>query len=207
MADQNVTDRRPRQGLHQPDVLLTGDTEHIADAFVLQATHDEFGNLLSWTGHAVNHKGPWAFFDASPPSSTAKEPGCAHSVFDHGVQPRSTASAKLEGLDTVGPIEPVRPDSRASRRPTSSPCRPTGSSRWPFRCITRGGPSPCGPFGQTVLEGKATVSIALSTAVPSSLILPVVPGVQAPTPLPASPSLRNEPCRPYQSIVNEGGTQ
>ena len=37
---------------------------------------------------------------------------------------------------------------------------------------------------------------------PSSLVLPVVPGVSVPTALPACPSLRNEPCRPYQAIVN-----
>jgi hypothetical protein len=37
---------------------------------------------------------------------------------------------------------------------------------------------------------------------PSSVVLPVVPGASVPTPLPACPSLRNEPCRPYQAIVN-----
>jgi hypothetical protein len=38
---------------------------------------------------------------------------------------------------------------------------------------------------------------------PSRLILPVVPGVSVPTALPACGSLRNEPCRPYQAIVNK----
>jgi hypothetical protein len=37
---------------------------------------------------------------------------------------------------------------------------------------------------------------------PSSLVLPVVPGMSVPTPLPVCPSLRNEPCRPYRAIVN-----
>jgi hypothetical protein len=46
------------------------------------------------------------------------------------------------------------------------------------------------------------VSIEFSRKTPSSLILPVVPGVSVPTGLPACPSLRNEPCRPYAPIVN-----
>jgi hypothetical protein len=39
---------------------------------------------------------------------------------------------------------------------------------------------------------------------PSSLTLPVVPGVSVPTAMPACPSLRNEPCRPYQAFANNG---
>jgi hypothetical protein len=39
---------------------------------------------------------------------------------------------------------------------------------------------------------------------PSSLILPIVPGVSVPTGLPACPSLRNEPCRTYQAFANNG---
>ena len=51
-------------------------------------------------------------------------------------------------------------------------------------------------------EPGGDVSIAFSTSMPSSLVLPVVPGVSVPTALPPCPSLRNEPCRPYQAIVN-----
>jgi uncharacterized protein len=69
------------------------------------------------------------------------------------------------------------------------------------------GTQPVWSFGQTVPDGTATVSIAFSTSKPSSLILPVVPGVQVPTSLPACPSLRNEPCRPYQPIVNNVTTK
>jgi uncharacterized protein len=69
------------------------------------------------------------------------------------------------------------------------------------------GTQPVWSFGQTVPDGTATVSIALSTSMPSSLVLPVVPGVQVPTSLPACPSLRNEPCRPYQPIVNAVATK
>jgi hypothetical protein len=64
------------------------------------------------------------------------------------------------------------------------------------------GTQPVWSFGQTVPDGTATVSIASSPSTPSSLVLPVVPGVSAPTPLPACPSLRNEPCRQYEPIVN-----
>jgi predicted acyl esterase len=64
------------------------------------------------------------------------------------------------------------------------------------------GTQPVWSFGQTMPGGTATESIAFSKAMPSSLILPVVPGVSVPTGLPACPSLRNEPCRPYVAMVN-----
>lgn len=52
--------------------------------------------------------------------------------------------------------------------------------------------------------GTAAESIAFSPSMPSSLTLPIVPGATVPTALPACPSLRNEPCRSYQAIVNNG---
>ncbi|MDP9335488.1 MAG: CocE/NonD family hydrolase [Actinomycetota bacterium] len=64
------------------------------------------------------------------------------------------------------------------------------------------GTQPIWSFSQTVPRPSGNVSIALSTSMPSSLVLPVVPGVSVPTPLPLCPSLRNEPCRPYRAIVN-----
>jgi predicted acyl esterase len=67
------------------------------------------------------------------------------------------------------------------------------------------GTQPIWAFGQTEPEGgTASESIAFSPSEPSSLILPIVPGVNVPTALPACPSLRNEPCRPYQAIANNG---
>ena len=69
------------------------------------------------------------------------------------------------------------------------------------------GTQPVWSFGQTVPKGTAAVSIAFSPSMPSSLILPIIPDVQVPTALPACPSLRNEPCRPYQPIVNNVATQ
>ena len=65
------------------------------------------------------------------------------------------------------------------------------------------GTQPVWSFGETQPTGTGTAEIAFSTAMPSSLVLPVVPGVSVSTPLPPCPSLRNEPCRPYQAIVND----
>jgi hypothetical protein len=65
------------------------------------------------------------------------------------------------------------------------------------------GTQPVWSFGQTVPSGSARVAIAFSPSMPSSLVLPVVPGVTVPTPLPSCASLRNEPCRPYQAIAND----
>jgi len=67
------------------------------------------------------------------------------------------------------------------------------------------GTQPVWSFGQTQPTGTtATDSIAFSSSMPSSLILPIVPGVSVPTALPACPSLRNEPCRAYQPFPNNG---
>ena len=62
------------------------------------------------------------------------------------------------------------------------------------------GTQPIWAFDETVPSG--TTSIAFSSTMPSSLVLPVVPGVNVLASLPPCPSLRNEPCRPYQAIVN-----
>ena len=64
------------------------------------------------------------------------------------------------------------------------------------------GDQPIWSFGETQPKGTATVSIASSKARPSSLLLPVVPGVNVPTELPPCPGLRGEPCRDYQAYVN-----
>jgi uncharacterized protein len=67
------------------------------------------------------------------------------------------------------------------------------------------GTQPVWSFGETQPEGgTASESIAFSPSMPSSLTLPIVPGVSVPTGLPACPSLRNEPCRAYQAIANDG---
>ncbi|MEA2460307.1 MAG: uncharacterized protein QOH90_484 [Actinomycetota bacterium] len=64
------------------------------------------------------------------------------------------------------------------------------------------GAQPVWSFGETVPAGTSDVFIESSPKHPSSLVLPVIPGMSAPTALPPCPSLRNQPCRPYQAIEN-----
>ncbi|HVL82520.1 MAG TPA: CocE/NonD family hydrolase [Actinomycetota bacterium] len=65
------------------------------------------------------------------------------------------------------------------------------------------GAQPFWSFGRTQPQGTTSeVSIASAPTQPSKLVLPVVPGGRAPTPLPACPSLRSQPCRTYQPITN-----
>jgi len=65
------------------------------------------------------------------------------------------------------------------------------------------GTQPIWSFSETQpAHGTSKVSIEFSPSMPSSLILPVVPGVSVPTGLPPCPSLRNEPCRPYVPFTN-----
>jgi predicted acyl esterase len=51
-------------------------------------------------------------------------------------------------------------------------------------------------------RGTTRVTVGFSKRMPSSLILPVVPGVGIPTGYPPCPSLRNEPCRSYVALPN-----
>jgi uncharacterized protein len=66
------------------------------------------------------------------------------------------------------------------------------------------GTQPIWSFGETEPKGTSKVAIAFSKKMPSSLVLPVVGGVNVPTAYPACPSLRNEPCRPYVALANHG---
>ncbi len=67
------------------------------------------------------------------------------------------------------------------------------------------GAQPVWSFGETQPEGTtANVSIGFGPGMSANLTLPIVPGVSVPTELPPCPSLRNEPCRPYQEFVNNG---
>jgi hypothetical protein len=65
------------------------------------------------------------------------------------------------------------------------------------------GAQPVWSFSHTQPSGTADVALAMSPEMPSSLVLPVVPGVDVPTEQPPCPSLRNQPCRPYVPLVNE----
>jgi hypothetical protein len=67
------------------------------------------------------------------------------------------------------------------------------------------GTEPVWSFAETEpAGGTPTESVAFSSSMPSSLILPIVPGVSVPTEVPACGSLRNEPCRTYEPFVNDG---
>jgi predicted acyl esterase len=68
------------------------------------------------------------------------------------------------------------------------------------------GTQPIWSFEQTQPNGFAFVKVAFSNTMPSGVTLPVVEGMSVPTPLPRCPSLRNEPCRPYQPVVNNTST-
>jgi hypothetical protein len=61
-----------------------------------------------------------------------------------------------------------------------------------------GSDQPVWAFAETRPLGPASVTIAHSAAMPSRVILPVVPGVAVPTGLPTCPGLRGEPCRTYR---------
>src|SRR5215210_6532227 len=64
------------------------------------------------------------------------------------------------------------------------------------------GDQPIWAFEEARPEGRATVAIARSARMPSSLVLPVIGG-EVPTALPPCPGLRGEPCRDYQRIANQ----
>lgn len=57
-------------------------------------------------------------------------------------------------------------------------------------------------FGLKPFSGKVLYDIAHSAMRPSSVVLPVLPGVTSKTPLPACPSLRAQPCRTSAAHVN-----
>jgi predicted acyl esterase len=75
-------------------------------------------------------------------------------------------------------------------------------SRIRVRISAPNGDQPIWSFDETVPAGTAQVAIGYGSKRPSRLVLPVVPGVTAPTGLPPCPGLRGEPCRDYQPFVN-----
>ncbi|MGI8714581.1 MAG: CocE/NonD family hydrolase [Solirubrobacteraceae bacterium] len=65
-----------------------------------------------------------------------------------------------------------------------------------------GGDQPVWSFSQLSPNRPASVTIGVSRAMASRLILPVVPGVAVPTGLPPCPGLRGEPCRAYKPYAD-----
>ncbi len=66
-----------------------------------------------------------------------------------------------------------------------------------------GGDQPIWAFAETAPDGTPWVAVARGAKHASRLVLPVTPNVEAPTPLPACPALRGEPCRDYAPYENE----
>jgi predicted acyl esterase len=78
-----------------------------------------------------------------------------------------------------------------------------GGSRIRITIAAPGGDQPVWGFSSAVPRGSATVSLAHSPAMPSRVVLPLVPGVSVPTGLPPCPGLRGEACRTYQPFANK----
>jgi predicted acyl esterase len=68
------------------------------------------------------------------------------------------------------------------------------------------GDQPIWSFSETSPRDRATIAVAYSKRMPSSLILPVIPGVAVPKGLPPCPGLRGEPCRAYVPLANPHAT-
>jgi len=68
-----------------------------------------------------------------------------------------------------------------------------------------GGDQPTWAFAEAATDPPGTpwVAVAHSRKHPSRLVLPVMPKLGAPTPLPACPALRGQPCRDYERLANE----
>jgi uncharacterized protein len=75
-------------------------------------------------------------------------------------------------------------------------------SRIRVRITAPNGDQPIWSFGETEPVGPAEVAIGYGLKRPSRLVLPVLPGVSAPTGLPPCPGLRGEPCRDYRPFQN-----
>ncbi|NJK31202.1 MAG: hypothetical protein HC927_01625 [Deltaproteobacteria bacterium] len=62
------------------------------------------------------------------------------------------------------------------------------------------------PEWKFVLDPSQTedvrISVGHTSEAPSSVLLPVLPGIVVPTPLPACPSLRGQPCREFVEFTN-----
>jgi uncharacterized protein len=76
-------------------------------------------------------------------------------------------------------------------------------SRIRVRISAPNGDQPVWSFGETDPPGQANVAIGYGGNMPSRLLLPLVPGVTAPTGLPPCPGLRGEPCRDFQPFGNK----
>ncbi len=122
----------------------------------------------------------------------------------------TVSEVRPDGMETFVQAGWIRADEHRLARGFVEVTIPLYYEGHPYRAGSRirvtisapGGSEPQWAFAQTNPTGTAQVSVELSAARPSNLVLPVVPGVAVPTGLPACPSLRNEPCRTYVPLVN-----
>ena len=68
-----------------------------------------------------------------------------------------------------------------------------------------GGDQPIWAFAEADPDSTPWVAVAHSRRMPSQVLLPVVPGVDAPTELPPCPGLRGQPCRDYVPFAAADG--
>jgi predicted acyl esterase len=140
------------------------------------------------------------------------------------------SEVRPDGMETYVQSGWLRASQRALS-PESTPLRPIQTHReadaaplppgewtsarveiYPFAHVFRAGSrlrvsvsTPGGNQGRwryDVLPTHATVAVSHSAAHPSSVLLPVIPDVEVPTPLPPCPSLRSQPCREYVPQLN-----
>jgi predicted acyl esterase len=127
------------------------------------------------------------------------------------------ASARALDTSASTALEPVPTYVAADRHPlpagTTSLVRiPILPINYVFRAGSKirisitapGGDRPAWEFDTPQTGGTVTDTLALGGAQASALVLPVVPGVSAPDPQPACPSLRGQPCRSYAAAGNGG---
>ena len=65
-----------------------------------------------------------------------------------------------------------------------------------------GGSRPFWKFDALPADGEVVNTISRAAALPSRIVLPVIPDVSVPTALPPCPALRGQPCREYVAIQN-----
>ncbi|MEB2343595.1 MAG: CocE/NonD family hydrolase [Deltaproteobacteria bacterium] len=120
---------------------------------------------------------------ALAPESTALRPVPTRLEADlQPLEPGEWALARVE-------VYPFAHAFRAGSRLRVEISTPGGNKgRWQFDVLQ---------LGEGVLH-----AVSHSAAHPSSLLLPVIPGVVVPTPLPPCPSLRSQPCREYVPHAN-----
>ena len=57
-------------------------------------------------------------------------------------------------------------------------------------------------FALTDFDAPPTYSVGHDAVRPSSIVLPVIPGIEVPTELPECIRLRGQPCRTYEAFDN-----